>query len=174
MGSDVAGLVIAKRRHNCPVVIDMGGGYGSGCFEHLQSNGVTVVPYKGAERSQARARDRKLGFANRRSEAWWMFREALDPDQVGGSAMILPPDTSLLSDLSSTKFTTTTQGGKLVIAAEPKADVVRRLGRSPDRGDAVVMALTKGGNNASWQAEPERDIKVIRSHEKKRRFNERR
>ena len=88
--------------------------------------------------------------------------------------MILPPDTSLLSDLASTKFTTTTVSGKLVIQAEPKADVVRRLGRSPDRGDAVVMALTKGGNNASWQAEPTRHINVIRSHMNKRRFNERR
>ena len=78
-----------------------------------------------------------------------------------------------MSDLASTKFTTTTVSGKLVIQAEPKADVVRRLGRSPDRGDAVVMAFTKGGNNVSWRAEPERDIKVIRSHENKRRFNDR-
>ena len=62
-----------------------------------------------------------------------------------------------------------TVAGKLVIQAEPKADVVRRLGRSPDRGDAVVMAFTKGGNNASWQAAPERQINVIRSHMNKRR-----
>ena len=65
-----------------------------------------------------------------------------------------------------------TVAGKLVIQAEPKADVVRRLGRSPDRGDAVVMSFTKGGNNVGWQAEPERQISVIRSHENKRRFNE--
>ncbi len=67
-----------------------------------------------------------------------------------------------------------TVAGKLVIQAEPKADVVHWLGRSPDRGDAVVMAFTKGGNNASWQAEPTREIKVIRSHMNKRCFNERR
>ncbi len=27
-----------------------------------------------------------------------------------------------------------------------------RLGRSPDRGDAVVMAFTGGQGNAGWQA----------------------
>ncbi len=126
--------------------------YGSGVFEHLQSNGVLVHGHKGAERSNARAKDRKLGFANKRSEAWWLFREALDPDQPGGSAIRLPPDTSLMADLASTKFTTTTVSGRLVIAAERKEDVVSRLGRSPDRGDAVVMAFTKGQDNAGWQA----------------------
>ncbi len=171
MGSDVAGLVIAKRRHNCPVVIDLGGGYGSGVFEHLQSNNVLVHPHKGAERSHARAKDRKLGFSNKRSESWWKFREALDPDQPGGSAIRLPPDTSLMADLASTKFTTTSMSGKLVIAAERKEDVVSRLGRSPDRGDAVVMAFTRGQDNAGWQAfDPSlREIKVNRGHEAKRR-----
>jgi hypothetical protein len=171
LGSDVAGLVIAKRRHNCPVVVDMGGGYGSGVFEHLQSNGVLVHPHKGAERSTARAKDRKLGFANKRSEAWWLFREALDPDQPGGSHIILPPDSTLLADLASTKFNTTTMTGRLVIAAERKEDVVSRLGRSPDRGDAVVMAFTKGQNTTGWEApRPSlRQPKVIRAYENKKR-----
>lgn len=152
MGSDVAGLVIAKRRHNCPVVIDMGGGYGSGVFEHLKSNGVLVYPHKGAERSNAKAKDRKLGFSNKRSEAWWLFREALDPDQPGGSVIRLPPDSSLVADLASTRFTTTTQSGRLVIQAERKEDVVSRLGRSPDRGDAIVMAFAKGQDSSGWRA----------------------
>ncbi len=171
LGSDVAGLVIAKRRHNCPVVVDMGGGYGSGVFEHLQSNGVLVHPHKGAERSTARAKDRKLGFTNKRSEAWWLFREALDPDQPGGSYMALLPDSTLLADLASTKFTTTTMTGRLVIAAERKEDVVSRLGRSPDRGDAVVMAFTKGQNTTGWEApRPSlRQPKVIRAYENKKR-----
>ena len=170
LGSDVAGLVISKRRHNCPVIVDLGGGYGSGVFEHLQSNGVSVYGYKGAERSHTRAKDRKLGFSNKRSESWWKFREALDPDQVGGSAIRLPPDTTLMADLASTKFTTGTQGGKLVIQAERKEDVVARLGRSPDRGDAVVMAFTRGQDNAGWQAvDPNlREIRVNRGHEAKR------
>ncbi len=144
---------------------------GSGVFEHLQSNGVAVHPHKGAERSHARAKDRKLGFSNKRGEAWWKFREALDPDQPGGSAIRLPPDTSLLADLASTKFSTTTVAGKLVIAAERKEDVVARLGRSPDRGDAVVMCFSRGRDNAGWKAtDPSvHRPKVNRGYENKKR-----
>src|SRR4051812_13855711 len=40
-----------------------------------------------------------LGFANKRAEVWWKFREALDPDQPDGSAIALPPDPELRADL---------------------------------------------------------------------------
>ncbi len=57
-----------------------------------------------------------------------------------------------------------------MIAAERKEDVVARLGRSPDRGDAVVMAFTRGQDNAGWQAtDPNLERpRVIRGHENKR------
>ncbi len=89
---------------------------------------------------------------------------------VLGSQIALPPDTTLMADLASTKFTTGTQGGKLVIQAERKEDVVPRLGRSPDRGDAVVMAFTRGQDGAGWRAtDPNlHRPKVNRGHENKR------
>ncbi len=88
-----------------------------------------------------------------------------------GSQIALPLDTSLLADLASTKFTTTTVSGRLVIQAERKEDVVARLGRSPDRGDAVVMAFTRGQDNAGWQAtDPNLERpRVNRGHEAQRR-----
>ncbi len=60
---------------------------------------------------------------------------------------------------------------RLVIAAERKEDVVARLGRSPDRGDAVVMAYTKGQNTAGWLAfDPSlRQPKVNRGYESKKK-----
>jgi hypothetical protein len=164
-GSGIAGLVITKRRDDAPVVVDMGGGYGSSVFEHLQSNNVNVFAHRGAERSMARAKDRKLGFYNKRSEAWWLFREALDPDQVGGSAVALPPDNTLVSDLASTRFQTTTVAGRLVLQAEPKTDVIARLGRSPDRGDAVVMSWSMGNLSGRTDATPQ----VLHGHESKKR-----
>ena len=83
----------------------------------------------------------------------------------------LPPDTSLLADLASTKFTTTTVSGRLVIAAERKEDVVSRLGRSPDRGDAVVMAFTRGQDNAGWRAaDPNQQRpKVVHGYESRKK-----
>ena len=76
-----------------------------------------------------------------------------------------------MADLASTKFNTTTMTGRLVIAAERKEDVVSRLGRSPDRGDAVVMAFTKGQNTTGWEASRPslRQPKVIRAYENKKR-----
>ncbi len=54
--------------------------------------------------------------------------------------------------------------------AEPKTDVVARLGRSPDRGDAVVMAYTRGDNAAGYRAtDPNLERpRVNRGHEAKR------
>ncbi len=105
-----------------------------------------------------------------------MFREALDPDQPGGSAIQLPPDTRLLADLASTKFSTTAVSGRLVIQAERKEDVVSRLGRSPDKADAVVMCWYKGVTGSYQQrlwgvpGEGGRPLpKVIRGHEAQRR-----
>ncbi len=44
--------------------------------------------------------------------------------------------------------------------------------RPPDRGDAVVMAFTRGQDNAGWQAtDPNlREIRVNRGHEAKKRY----
>jgi hypothetical protein len=38
---------------------------------------------------------------NKRTEAWWKLREALDPSRAGGSGIDLPDDQELLSDLTS-------------------------------------------------------------------------
>ena len=74
-----------------------------------------------------------LEFANRRSEAWWKFREALEPDS--GEDIALPPDAELMADLTAPTYEVDTQG----IRIERKEKIIKRLGRSPDCGDAVVM-----------------------------------
>ena len=76
-----------------------------------------------------------LEFKNRRSEAWWKFREALDPNSKSFQEIALPPDNELLADLTAPTFDVDTGG----IFIEPKDNIIKRLGRSPDCGDAVVM-----------------------------------
>jgi hypothetical protein len=144
MGTEIAGLVVMHRRDEAVVIIDMGGGYGGVPYVTLQENGIEAYAYKGSEASTARTVDRKLGFYNKRAETWWKFREALDPAREGGSGIALPPDQELLSDLTSVRFKPVTVKGVMSIKAETKVDVVARLGRSPDDGDAVVMAWSKG------------------------------
>jgi hypothetical protein len=135
-GKSVAGLVVQHRRDGARVTIDMGGGYGGSAYEHLRDNQVDVFAYRGAEQSLRRTVDKQLAFANKRSEAHWRFREALDPGQVGGSPIALPPDPALVADLSAPKF----QVGPRGIQITPKEKLISELGRSPDRGDAVVIA----------------------------------
>lgn len=139
-GPDVAGLVFSHRKNGCTVVLDMGGGYGGSTYDHLKANGIDAVRHLGAEGSVRRTRDQSLGFFNKRAEIYWRFREALDPSQDGGSAIALPDDPELVADLTAPTYDATT--GK--IRVEPKVDLVKRLGRSPDRGDAVVMAYSAG------------------------------
>ncbi|MGH6716157.1 MAG: terminase [Bradyrhizobium sp.] len=141
-GKDVAGLIIANRRDNALVVIDLGGGYGGAAFEHLRSNDpdFPVKGYKGAEKATGRTADRRLKFVNMRSQAIWRFREALDPSQPGGSPIALPEDPMLIADLTAPTFEVGPNG----IKVESKEDVCARLGRSTDRGDAVVMAWSGG------------------------------
>ena len=122
----------------------MGGGYGGVPYTTLVSNGIEPVAYKGAEASYARTADRKLGFTNKRSETWWKLREALDPSRAGGSGIELPDDQELLSDLTSVRFSAVQHRGVMSIKAETKEDVVKRLGHSSDKGDAVVMCWSRG------------------------------
>lgn len=133
--------VAAVMRDRCPVVMDMGGGYGGLPTNMLRSNGLAVIGYNGAGESRAHTRDAAhLAFYNKRAEAIWRLREALDPAQPGGSPVVLPPDDELRADLCAPRFELTRQGIKI----ESKDSIRERIGRSPDKGDAVVMAWSEG------------------------------
>lgn len=139
-GSHCAGIVVSYRRDNALVVVDLGGGYGGPTYEHLKANEVETNGYRGAEGTRRRSVDGKLRFTNKRGAALWLFREALDPGQPGGSPICLPDDPVLVADLTAPTFEPTPNG----IKVQTKEKVCERLGRSTDRGDAVVMAWFEG------------------------------
>lgn len=143
-GSTTAATVTKYRKDACPVVVDVGGGYASGVILRFKDNGIPYLPFNGANSSGARTKDGQLQFANKRAEAWWKFREELDPDQQGGSGIALPPDPELLADLTSPTWKLTARG----ILLESKEEIRKRLGRSPGKGDAVVMAFSEGNKAA--------------------------
>jgi hypothetical protein len=109
-------------------------GVGASVYDLLRQQRAKVVPINFAESSSARDRSNTLRFANRRAEAYWKLREALDPDK--GENLMLPPDSELLADLCAPHWSMRTTG----IQVEAKEDIVKRLGRSPDCGDAVVLS----------------------------------
>ncbi|NJN87932.1 MAG: hypothetical protein HC881_18595 [Leptolyngbyaceae cyanobacterium SL_7_1] len=90
-----------------------------------------------------RDRSGQLGFANKRAESYWRLRELLDP--AYGATLALPPDPKVLADLTAPRWKLTLQG----ILLESKDDIRGRLGRSPDLGDAIVMACNLGSSYSS-------------------------
>jgi len=139
-GRSTAGDVVKHRRDRCPVVVDLGGGWGGDAVIAMKDNGIEVVAFNGVAASMARTRDGKKKFRNRRAEVVWRMREELDPSQEGGSAIALPNDPELKADLASYRWDDTAGG----ILLEDKEKQKERIGRSPDKGDAACMCLVEG------------------------------
>lgn len=149
LGKDVFALIVKERRDNSHIVIDMGGGYGGAVYELCKdTEGMEkyTVAYKGAEGTAQRDKTKQFGFYNMRAYAYWYFRELLDPDQPGGSPIALPPDDNeMVADLTAAKFDIVRgKHGVPVIKITAKDKLVEELGRSPDKGDAIVMSHMGG------------------------------
>jgi hypothetical protein len=151
-GGDQAGLITKYRANMADIVIDLGGGYGNSCYEILKNNTEGVYGHKGAEKSNQRTKQGSLPFSNKRAEVYWRLREALDPGQPGGSHIALPDDPELRGQLASVRLKS---DDIAVIELERKVDLVKRIGVSPDKADAVAMAWSRGGKTPShyheWQ-----------------------
>jgi len=139
-GRDLAALVLKHRKHGAVPVIDCGERTGAEAFAHLEENGVECMRHVGLDPSVGRTKTKQLKFFNKRAEVYWRFMEALDPEQDGGSPIALPDDPMIVSDLTALAWELTANGIKVT----PKKDVVAILGRSPDRGDAVVQSWSAG------------------------------
>ena len=159
-GRLTASEVVKHRRDRCPVVVDVGGGWGGDAVIAMKDNGIEVVAFNGVMVSSARTRDGKIKFRNKRAEATWRLREALDPSQEGGSIVALPPDPELKADLASYRWQNTLQG----IIIEDKEKMKERLGRSPDKGDAAVMCLSEGNRAVERIARAGRTPHVLRAN----------
>lgn len=155
-GKYAAGIVVSYRRNKAIVVVDMGGGYGGPLYEQLVENEIECIGHKGAEKSVQRTVEGQLRFSNKRTQVLWRLREALDPSQREGSHIALPPDPELLADLAAPTFRLVKVDGQQAIQAESKEDVCERLGRSTNKGDAVVQAWSAGPtyitDGEAWRA----------------------
>jgi hypothetical protein len=114
-----------------------GVGVGAGTVNELKRLGADVVDIQSAE-AAVDLYDRKESelklveqFDNLRSQMWWQLRIDLE-DQT--SDLCLPYDESLFADLMTPKWTT--RNGK--IAVQSKNEIHKKLGRSPNKGDATV------------------------------------
>lgn len=133
-GPAVATLALQHRTHQARVQVDVIGVGGSVVDHLVPVIGQACVPLNGAAGSEATDKSGQLGMKNLRAAMYWALREALDP--VTGEDLALPPDRAMLIDLCTPRWKLTAQG----IQIEAKEDIIKRIGHSPDKGDAVVYA----------------------------------
>ncbi len=110
-----------------PVIVVDEIGVGGGLVDRLsETREFCVVSFNAA----GKARNAKE-YPNARSQAWFDFAERL-------GQLDLDDDEQLAADLVAPSYRIDSAGRRVV---EAKADTKRRLGRSPDRADAVLMAF---------------------------------
>lgn len=102
-------------------------GLGGGVTDRLRELEVVVEAVNFGE-----AADEAEKFVNRRAELWWGLRDALKAGRIA-----LPDDRRLAADLTNVRYSFDSRGR---IKLESKDDIRKRLGRSPDRGDALALA----------------------------------
>jgi len=143
-GPSVAGLCIAAMRDRCNLYLDVIG-VGASPYDFLLEAKQPVFGVNVAERATMMDRSGRLRFANLRSQLWWQMREALDPEANNGIA--LPPDKELLSDLCAPKWSLRSAA----VQVESRDEIVKRIGRSPDRASALILTMIEEPSIAELQ-----------------------
>ncbi len=132
----VARAEAARGNGDVSIVVD-DIGIGGGLVDRLRElDEFVVVSFNGS----ASPRDGRE-YPNARSQAWFDFADRL-------GTIDLDDDEQLAADLLAPTYKIDSQGRRVV---EPKSDTKKRLGRSPDRADAILMAFAGRPSRAATQ-----------------------
>ncbi|OCZ48660.1 terminase [Acinetobacter pittii] len=132
-GPASASFAVSHVRDGAPIHVDVIG-VGASTYDFLKQSGIHAVPVDVRNAATSFDRSGQLSFYNLRSQLWWQFREALDP--AYGSTVALPPEPKLLADLTAPRWGL--QGTKIKV--ESREEIIKRIGRSPDYGSAIINA----------------------------------
>lgn len=130
-----AGRVVTTVPRDQPLAVDVIG-VGAGVYDRLRELSFTVMDVNVGASTDLTDTSGALHFLNLRSALWWLLRDHLDPRQP--DAIALPPDDRLIGDLVGPRWVMTSAGK---IKVESKDDLRKRLGRSTDSADAVMLAI---------------------------------
>lgn len=112
-------------------------GLGAGVYDNMNEKGIKAVEVvSGAKATKSLKigdgnESKTMEFKNLRSQMWWQFRE----DCKNGRIRLNSNDEELLTDLTAPRYKIVNEK---MIQVEAKDDIKKRIGRSPDKGDALV------------------------------------
>lgn len=139
-GQQVAAAIMAVRaagnNPNVLIAIDVVG-VGASPFDLIKYR-CNATPINHGAATQVLDASGSFTFSDTRSMLWWKLREALQ-----SRPLALPPDKVLRAELITPRFEL--RGGKLKV--ESRDEIIKRLGRSPDRATAVIQALIEPSHN---------------------------
>lgn len=141
-GPAAAGLVhgaLSEEAHIGYINIDVIG-VGTSPYDSLKVMYPGLVePVNAASKSHfevvAESGDVVLRMKNNRAEYHWRMRMALDPEH--GDGLALPPGNEIIADLCAAKYKILAGG---IVQIEEKDEIKKRIGRSPDIGEALLLA----------------------------------
>lgn len=135
-GPAMGGAILAKVRDGAQIGIDMTGGYGGGPMTHLKMLKIRPDPIgvNASNKSHFISQRGRFAMRNVRAHLWWLFHEALDPEQ--GEPVELPPSPRLAEELAAPTY----EIGPAGLLIQDKESIIETLRRSPDEAEAVLIA----------------------------------
>jgi hypothetical protein len=103
-------------------------GVGGGVVDYVRKEGYRVRAFNSGESPNGNVG--MLLFKNRRAEVYWKLREAFERDEYA-----IPNDEELIKELTNLRYFVDNK----TIQIESKSEIKKRLGKSPDKADAVAM-----------------------------------
>jgi hypothetical protein len=128
-----AGKDFQVEARTIPIKIDVTGGLGVGPSVMVRNAGYNAV-----EVNSSKSASSKSTYPNVRSELWFTLREYARERKLDLSLLPKRERDALLRELSTPKWAPDSKGRKVV---EPKDAIKKRLGESPDLGDAVCLSF---------------------------------
>jgi hypothetical protein len=141
-------IVINMRAHRDAQFVMDTIGVGAGPFDRVrevmlaEEGTFRIFEFIASGRTEWRDRSNTMRFADIRSASWWNLRELLDPAYE--PTLALPDDPELRTELVAPSYKVLSGG---VLKVEPKEDIRKRINRSTNRADAVIMLFWQDAYN---------------------------
>ena len=123
-------------------------GIGSSAVDIARMQGLPVNAVNFGAGTDERDKGGILSFQNVRALAYWRMRESLDPNLPEDEQVAIPDDPELFTELTAHRY----EPGMRGLKVKSKDEVKERIGRSPDKADALVLANLIAGYNMDTDA----------------------